>query len=132
MNNNLPASFYKYQLTDLYAKNSNLIKNRMVDKEVNNIKYQVLEKNNLGHKAYTHNYSYEYDTTLTIDDYFSDILNKLVIAFPDSEISYKTSDEPNNKIIYNNSSTTNAENRRNYSNNGNKKMNNTITIDWTP
>lgn len=129
---NLPTSLYKHDLTNLYARNSNLIKNRMVEKEVNNIKYQVLEKNNFGHKTHTYNYAYEYDSTLTIDDYFNDILQKLVIAFPDSEISYIISDEPNYKIIYNNSSTTNAEQRGNYSNNGNKKMNIAITIDWTP
>lgn len=129
---NIPTSLYKHNLNDLYARNSNLLKNRMVDKEVNIIKYQVLEKNNLGHKSYTHKYDFFYDETLTIEDYFADILNKLVISFPDSEISYTRSDDDNKtKIIYNNAGTTIVNINRNYTNNGNKDITNMITIDWS-
>lgn len=131
MSKNIPTSLYKNNLKDLYTQNINLTKNRTVEKEVNNIKYQVLHQNNLGHKTYDHIYEYTYDI-IGIDDYFSELLNRLVIAFPDSEITYTTTDVTNGttstKTTFNNSS---INQRPTYANNGNKQMKNVITIDWT-
>jgi len=129
----MPATLKKDDLKTIYTNNSVSIKNRNIDKEVNNIKYQVLQRNNLGHKNYTYNYSYEFDI-LSINDYFQDILDKLVTVFTDSTIIYNTDvSGSSTSTTYNNSvmSLITNPSRPKYNNSTNKKVNNTIIIDWS-
>jgi hypothetical protein len=127
----MPATFNKSDLNTIHRNNSSLLKNRLIDKEANNIKYQVLQQNNLGHKTYVHSYTFSYNELL-VDDYFADILNKLIIIFPDSTIEYTTNINSSHETkIYNNSSMTSSSTRPKYINNGNHDVNNTITIDWS-
>jgi hypothetical protein len=131
MPDKIPTIFRKDDLKLISENNSASLKNRFIDKEVNKIKYQVLQQNNLGHKFYTHGYNYNFDEIL-INDYFADILNKLIIIFPDSEIKYTTDvTSSSDTKIYHNSLMTSNSSRPTYNNNEKKNANNTITIDWS-
>jgi hypothetical protein len=128
----MPATFKKVDLRNLHDTNSVSLKNRFIDKEVNKIKYKVLEQNNLGYKNYVYEYQYVFDGVVSNNDYFNDLLNKLVVVFPDSVIKYTTDISSSSDIkIYNNSSMTSSSSRPTYSNHEKKNANNTITIDWS-
>jgi hypothetical protein len=130
----MPKVIKKSDLKEMFDNNSVSLKNRNIDKEVNNIKYQVLQRNNLGHKNYTYEYNYDSDN-ISINDYFQDILDKLITVFTDITITYTTdvSGSSSSSITYHNSTMSLIANpsRQKYSNITNKKVNNTITIDWS-
>lgn len=96
MTTNMPKQFFKSTLSELYTNNSSLLKNRLSNKAVNDIKYSVLQENNLGKKNYEYTYTYVNNPS---DEYFEDILTKLQDVFPDSEISYTVSSLSNNTSI---------------------------------
>lgn len=128
----MPTAFNKVDLRNLHNTNSVSLKNRFIDKEVNKIKYKVLEQNNLGYKNYVYEYQYVFDDVVSNNDYFNDLLNRLVAVFPDSVIKYTTDiSTPSDIKIYNNSSMTSSSSRPTYSNPEKRNANNTITIDWS-
>lgn len=122
--NKMPSAFNKNDLKALSKISIDSNKARLIDRELQAIKRMVLEQNNLGHMSC--NYIYNYNPNSLVihsDDYFNDILSQLIDIFPDSIISYITSNS--NPIIYSNK-TSNT-----YTNNNNIPVTNTITIDWS-
>ncbi len=79
------SSYTLAQLSVLKASNDHYISNRAMYKELNKIKLLVLRNNNLyGNNAYTvYHYTSEKDK-----DFFSLLLEKLSIMFPDCYIYY--------------------------------------------
>lgn len=145
----IPTSLTKTYLKNMYETNKDKNLNRLVDKEFLFIANGVLQQNNLGIKKYTYTYTYTYNESLPINDYFSQILNKVITTFHDSEI-YVTSTLPiydsdattivndingdseihrqNIRVLFNQSGITS---RPNYRNESNADITNTIEINWT-
>ena len=91
MSTTIPYQLSRNTLSELYNNNSILSKNRLANKAINDIKYGVLQINNLGvNKIYVYEYKFSLDDINTVDnDYFENILFKLPDIFYDSTITYK-------------------------------------------
>jgi len=91
MSTTIPYQLSRNTLLELYNNNSILSKNRLANKAINDIKYGVLQINNLGvNKIYVYEYKFSLDDINTVNnDYFENILLKLPDIFYDSTITYK-------------------------------------------
>lgn len=107
--------------------------------EVNEIKYRVLKVNNLGQKLYEHMYFVEHDTNISFPDYFTDILDKLIVIFSQATFHYTLLNTNYTKESYNLNKDINKNdyiNNRKSGNmmlkdNGKYSINNIIKIVWT-
>ncbi len=148
MSSNVPTQIDKEMLRELERNNSSLLKNRNANKAVNDIKYGVLQENNLGNKIFVYEYFFDCDNnSIEHDEYFSDILEKLVRVFTDLTITY-TLKKTNTLVLYNSANflvdenlTQYSETRNNYlydpranitvTPDGINIIENIITIDWS-
>jgi hypothetical protein len=145
----IPASLTKTVLRNMYESNKDKNLNRLINKEFLFIANGVLQQNNLGMKKYTYTYTYTYNESLPIDDYFTQILNKVITTFHDSEIHVKSSlpiYDYDETTIVNNHNGDSEIHRQNfpvivnqigitrrpiYKNELNKDVTNNIEINWT-
>lgn len=89
MSTTIPEKISKNTLKELFDNHANLYKNRMANKAINDIKYGVLQENNLNKKIYHYRYILRSDeSSLDDDDYFSNILDKLLYVFENMIITY--------------------------------------------
>jgi hypothetical protein len=92
---NDPPSFPKENITQANLNDLRMTYNHYIraaqlktNNEVNEIKYRVLYANNLGQKNYEHLYFVEHDTDSELPDFFPEILDKLIVIFPDATFEY--------------------------------------------
>ncbi len=88
MSTTIPEKISKNTLKELFDNHANLYKNRMANKAINDIKYGVLQENNLNKKIYHYRYILRSDESSLNDDYFSNILDKLLYVFENMIIKY--------------------------------------------
>jgi hypothetical protein len=146
-NDNLPfAKLRRNYLNQIYDKDKNL--KRLINKEIIIITNGVLHQNNLGMKKYNYTYTYTYNDSLPVDDYFSQILNKVIEIFDDSEIHITSTlpiyDSNEINIVNNHNGNSNLDRQNSrvlvnqsgiaerpiYKNELNNDVINTIEINW--
>lgn len=92
---NVVTVYNSSTLQNFYDSNLDYINNKKMYIELNKIKNLVINANYLGNTNYTYTY-----TSQTNNDFFSLLIQKIGIMFPDSVITYSIYANPTNFITY--------------------------------